>query len=44
MTTVRQALELEQRLDMFAHRASIIAESAFDDAWDAFLQDAQRLL
>ncbi len=44
VTIVRSALELEQRLDMFAHRASVIQEAAFDRAWDAFLEDAQRLL
>jgi hypothetical protein len=41
VTIVRSALALEQRLDMFAHRAALLQESAFDDAWDAFLQDAQ---
>lgn len=44
VTIVRSALELEQRLDMFAHRAAIISERQFDGAWDAFLEDAQRLL
>lgn len=44
VTTIRQALTLEQRLDMFAHRAGILAESQFDAAWDAFLEDAQALL
>lgn len=44
VTIVRAALELEQRLDMFAHRAGVIQEEAFDRAWDAFLEDAQRLL
>ena len=44
VTIVRSALELEERLDMFAHRAGLIQESAFDAAWDAFLEDAQRLL
>ena len=44
MTIVRSALELEQRLDMFAHRAGLIQEEAFDAAWDAFLEDAQRFL
>ena len=44
VTIVRQALELEERLDMFAHRAGLIREQAFDAAWDAFLEDAQRLL
>lgn len=44
VTIVRSALELEQRLDMFAHRAGLIQEEAFDAAWDAFLQDAQRFL
>jgi hypothetical protein len=41
VTIVRSALALEQRLDMFAHRAALLQESAFDEAWDAFLQDAQ---
>jgi len=44
VTIVRAALELEQRLDMFAHRAGLIQEDAFDAAWDAFLEDAQTLL
>jgi hypothetical protein len=44
VTMVRSALELEQRLDMFAHRAGILAEHQFDAAWDAFLEDAQRFL
>jgi hypothetical protein len=44
VTIIRQAIELEERLDMFAHRAGLIQEEAFDAAWDAFLQDAQRLL
>ena len=44
VTMVRSALELEQRLDMFAHRAQIIAEHQFDAAWDSFLEDAQRFL
>ena len=44
MTIIRQALELSERLDMFAHRAGLIQEEAFDAAWDAFLEDAQRLL
>ena len=44
MTIIRQALVLEQRLDMFAHRAGLLAERQFDAAWDAFLDDAQRLL
>jgi len=44
VTIVRSALALEQRLDMFAHRAAVIAPQAFDDAWDAFLEDAQRYL
>ena len=44
VTIVRQALELEQRLYMFAHRAGLIQDEAFDAAWDAFLEDAQRLL
>jgi hypothetical protein len=42
VTIVRQALELEQRLDMFAHRAGLISAAQFDGAWDAFLEDAQR--
>lgn len=41
VTIVRSALELEQRLDMFAHRAAHIPEADFDAAWDAFLEDAQ---
>ncbi len=44
VTIVRAALALEQRLDMFAHRAQLIREDQFDDAWDAFLEDAQRFL
>jgi hypothetical protein len=44
VTTIRQALDLEERLDMFAHRAGLIPQHAFDGAWDAFLEDAQRLL
>ena len=44
VTIVRSALALEERLDMFAHRAGLIQESAFDGAWDAFLEDAQRFL
>ena len=42
VTIVRSALALEQRLDMFAHRAALIREEQFDAAWDAFLEDAQR--
>jgi hypothetical protein len=41
VTIVRSALALEQRLDMFAHRATVLQKSAFDDAWDAFLEDVQ---
>lgn len=44
VTIVRSALELEERLDMFAHRAGLIQAEAFDAAWAAFLEDAQRLL
>jgi hypothetical protein len=44
VTIIRHALVLEQRLDMFAHRAGILAERQFDAAWDAFLDDAQHLL
>ena len=44
VTTIRQALKLEERLDMFAHRAGLITEAQFDAAWDAFLDDAQHLL
>lgn len=44
VTIVRAALDLEQRLDMFAHRAENLREDAFDAAWDAFLEDAQLLL
>jgi hypothetical protein len=42
VTTVRAALDLEQRLAMFAHRAANLPAERFDDAWDAFLEDAQR--
>lgn len=44
VTIVRSALALEQRLDMFAHRAQNIPAAAFDAAWDAFLEDAQAYL
>ena len=44
VTIVRSALELEERLDMFAHRGALIQEDAFEGAWDAFIEDAQRLL
>jgi hypothetical protein len=44
VTIVRAALALEERLVMFAHRAQNIPEDAFDAAWDAFLEDAQRFL
>lgn len=44
VTIVRSALELEERLDAFAHRAAAIDEDAFEGAWDAFLEDAQRWL
>jgi hypothetical protein len=44
VTTVRRALALEQRLDMFAHRAAHLPEERFDAAWDAFLEDAQDYL
>ena len=44
VTIVRSALALEQRLDMFAHRAALLQPEAFDEAWDAFLEDAQLLL
>jgi len=44
VTIVRSALALQQRLDMFAHRAAMIREEQFDDAWDAFLEDAQKYL
>lgn len=44
VTMVRSALKLEERLDMFAHRVGLISESAFEGAWDAFLEDAQRYL
>jgi len=44
VTIVRSALALEQRLDTFADRAALIGEDRFDDAWDAFLEDAQRYL
>ncbi len=29
---------------MFAHRAALIRDEQLDDAWDAFLEDAQRYL
>jgi len=41
VTTVRSALALEERLDMFAHRAENIPAAAFDAAWQAFLEHAQ---
>ena len=41
VTIVRSALALEERLDMFAHRAENIPPAAFDAAWEAFLEDAQ---
>ena len=44
VTIVRSALELEQRLDAFAHRAANIPAEQFDAAYDAFLRDAQRHL
>jgi hypothetical protein len=44
VTIVRSALDLENRLDMFAHRAQNISADAFDPAWDAFIEDAQRFL
>lgn len=44
VTIVRSALALEQRLDMFAHRAALLPQDAFEAAWEAFLADAQRLL
>ncbi len=44
VTTVRAALELEQRLTMFAHRAANLPEERFDAAWGAFLEDAQSYL
>jgi hypothetical protein len=44
VTMVRSALKLEERVDMFAHRAGLISEAAFEDAWDAFLEDAQQFL
>jgi hypothetical protein len=44
VTIVRSALALEQRLDMFAHRAALLQPEAFDAAWDAFLEDAQQWL
>ncbi len=44
VTSIRQALALEERLDMFAHRAALLPESRFDAAWETFLEDAQRRL
>jgi hypothetical protein len=44
VTIVRSALALEERLDMFAHRAALIQEDAFEGAWEAFIEDAQRWL
>lgn len=44
VTIVRSALDLERRLDMFAHRAANLPAERFDAAWDAFLEDAQLLL
>lgn len=44
VTIVRSALELERRLDMFAHRAANLREDEFEAAYDAFLEDAQLLL
>ena len=44
VTIVRSALALERRLDMFAHRAALLQPEAFDEAWDAFLEDAQVFL
>jgi hypothetical protein len=44
VTTVRAALDLEQRLAMFAHRAANLPAERFDEAWEAFLEDAQLLL
>jgi len=44
VTMVRSALALEERLDMFAHRAGLIQEQAFDAAWEEFVEDAQRFL
>lgn len=44
VTIVRSALALEQRLDMFAHRAALLQEEAFDGAWEAFIEDAQGFL
>jgi hypothetical protein len=44
VSIVRSALALEERLDMFAHRAGLLPEAAFDAVWGAFLEDAQRYL
>jgi hypothetical protein len=44
VTTVRSALELEDRLAMFAHRAANLPAERFDAAWDAFLEDVQHQL
>lgn len=44
VTIARSALELEERLDMFAHRVANLPAADFDAAYDAFLEDAQRFL
>ena len=44
VTIVRSALDLERRLDMFAHRAANLPPQRFDAAWEAFLEDAQLCL
>jgi hypothetical protein len=44
VTIVRSALDLERRLDMFAHRAANLPQERFDAAWDAFLEEAQLCL
>jgi hypothetical protein len=44
VTTVRCALELEEHLDMFAHRVANLPPERFDAAYDAFVEEAQRYL
>ena len=44
VTTVRCALELEEHLDMFAHRVANLPPEQFDAAYDAFVEEAQRYL
>ena len=42
--TVRQALELEERLDALVEQARGMDAAEFDDAWQTFLGESQRLL